>query len=107
MTLYRFSPMLRTIHVNVELISTAGEPVKATMLIDTGASLSAIPDDLALRLGLTPEEPKLPVKTADGREVSLLTVIVPKIRLADAVLVDVRMACPPSSKLFQPSALLG
>ena len=106
MTTYRFKPVRRSIFINVELTAVNGESTEAEMLVDTGASVSAIPEKLALRLGLVPKEPGITVKSVD-REMSFLTVVVPKIQLAEAKLVDVRMVCLPSSRRFEPTAILG
>jgi clan AA aspartic protease len=55
--------------VDVELEGPAGREL-VTMLVDTGATYSAVPASLAVRLGLTPSTEDV-FEFADGRQVRL------------------------------------
>ena len=78
------------------------------MVLDTGASISTIPTEVALAIGLDPAKPKNRIEmiTASGVEY-VPVIVIPKIKLLGFMLRNIEAAClnlPPQSLV---SGLLG
>jgi clan AA aspartic protease (TIGR02281 family) len=78
------------------------------MVIDTGASITSIPSDIALAIGIDPSKPikRIEIITASGTEY-VPVVIVPRVQFLGFSLKNVEIAClnlPPQSTV---SGLLG
>jgi clan AA aspartic protease (TIGR02281 family) len=107
MAIVPFKPHDAVIVVNV-LVRGAKNSKLIKMVIDTGASISSIPSDIALAIGVDPSKPikKIEIITASGTEY-VPVVKIPCIQFLGFSLKNVEIAClnlPPQSTV---SGLLG
>ncbi len=94
-------------HIVVEAL--LNDWVKAHLVVDTGASLVIISQEIADKLGLniSKEESSILVTLADGREVMATPVILESLKVKDAELKNVRAAVLKSKAPAPEDGLLG
>src|SRR5262249_13352323 len=75
--------------------------VTTPMVLDTGASLVTLPEDLATRAGLTPAKATKTVqlKVADGAAVEAKLLTLPTVRVGGFEIADVPCAVMPAGKM--------